>query len=362
MSKSKIAFAQAAQTIVAIPAKNEAERIAMSLNGLDRQTHCPDSVILLLNNCTDETEIIARQMAPALRYRLDVISRDLPPDQASAGHARRMAMAWAAEQASSDGILLTTDADAVVPIDWVAHNRAVLHAGIDVVCGRAVIDPVDVAKIPAHLHADDALECALIALLDDLAWMLDPEMHDPPFRHTEASGASLAVSVHAFHQVGGIPAIPSGEDRAFVRALWMIDARVRHDPAIRVTVSGRTDGRAQGGMAETIRRRMIRQDEFTDDQLEPALDAFRRYGLRNRARRAWRGSSDTTLATDLALPRTALTQILRHRFFGTAWAQLEAISPILQRRRLRFVELKTEIAIAQDLRGRLAKPETLAAD
>ena len=65
----------------------------------------------------------------------------------------------------------------------------------------------------------------LIALLDDLAGMLNPETHNPPPRHTEASGASLAVSVEAFRRVGGIPAIPSGEDRAFVRALWMIDAR-----------------------------------------------------------------------------------------------------------------------------------------
>ena len=334
----------------------------MSLSALNRQTHCPDSVILLLNNCTDDTEIIARRMVPSLRYRLDVINRELPPDQANAGHARRMAMALAAEQAGSDGILLTTDADAVVPADWIAHTLAVLHAGVDVVCGRAIIDPVDAVRIPAHLHADDALECALIALLDDLAWMLDPEMHDPPLRHTEASGASLAVSVDAFQRVGGIPAIPSGEDRAFVRALWMIDARVRHDPAIQVIVSGRVDGRAQGGMAETIRRRILRQDEFTDDQLEPALDAFRRYSLRGRVRRAWSRSSDVMLATDLALTPLALMEILRHPFFGSAWADLEAASPILQRRRLRFVDLKAEITVAQILRQQLVESKTLAAD
>jgi hypothetical protein len=92
------------------------------------------------------------------------------------------------------------------------------------------------------------------------------------------------------------------------------------------------------------------------------LDAYRRYSLRNRARRAWRESSDAMLAIDLALTQAALTAIFRHRFFGHAWAELEAVSPILQRRRLRFVDLKAEIAIAQDLRERLAKSETLAAD
>ena len=103
-------------------------------------------------------------------------------------------------------------------------------------------------------------------------------------------------------------------------------------------------------------------DELTDDQLEPALEAFRCYSLRNQARRAWRGSSEAMLATDLGLTRPALAEILRHRFFGSAWADLEAMSPILQRRRLRFVDLKAEIVIARDLRERLTKSETLAAD
>ena len=329
---------------------------------LDQQTQRPDSVVLLLNNCTDDSETIAQRLAPDLRFRLDIISRDLPPEQCNAGHARRLAMALAAEQAGASGVLLTTDADSVVPSDWVARNLDGLRKGADLVCGRAVIDPLDAALIPAHLHADDALECKLIALLDDLAWMLDPEIHDPPPRHTEASGASIGVTVEAFNRVGGVPAIASGEDRAFVRALWMIDARVRHDPAIEVIVSGRTVGRAQGGMADAIRRRMIQQDEYTDDQVEPSFDAFRRYSLRQRARRAWAGSSDLALPADLAMSPPVVAKILTHRFFGSAWAGLEAASPILRRRRVRFADLRTQIDAARILLQRLARTETLAAD
>ena len=102
-----------------------------------------------------------------------------------------------------------------------------------------MIDPVEAAIIPAHLHEDDARECRLIALLDMLAWMLYPEWHYPPPRHTEASGASLAVTVDAYRRVGGISAIAAGEDPAFVRALWMMDARVRHDPAMETKRSAR---------------------------------------------------------------------------------------------------------------------------
>jgi hypothetical protein len=349
-------------TVVAIPVRDEAERIGACLTALNEQTRRPETVVLLLNNCSDETAAIARAMAPRLRFRLDVSIRHLPTEQANAGHARRLAMQRAAEHTDAHGVLLTTDADSLVPHDWIARNLAALRHGADIVCGRAVIDPADAALIPAHLHADDDLECRLIGLLDDLAWILDPEPHDPPPRHAEASGASLAVRAEAYHQVGGIPDIPAGEDRALVRALWLRDARVRHDPTIQVTVSGRVFGRAQGGMADAIRRRMLRQDEYTDEQVEPAADAFRRYSLRHRARCAWRGSTDAALARDTELPSGMVTKTVARPHFGTVWAALEASSATLQRRRVRFVDLPAEIAAAEALVHLLTMPELLAAD
>ena len=349
-------------TVVAIPARNEAERIGVCLTALNAQSQRPDAVVLLLNNCTDRTEHVARSLMPSLSYRLDVVCRELPPPSANAGHARRLVMQLAAEQAGSDGVLLTTDADAIVPPDWMERNLRALRLGADIVCGRAVIDPVEAAIIPAHLHEDDARECRLIALLDRLAWSLDPEPHDPPLRHVEASGASLAVKVRAFRRVGGIPDIRSGEDRAFVRALWMMDAKVRHDPAVQVVVSGRVVGRAEGGMADAIRRRMLMQDEFTDDQVEPALDAFCRYCLRYRSRRAWARHSDVSLAEDMHLSPDVLRDCLDHRFFGQTWASLEAVSPVLRRQRVRFVDVASEIAVAEALLRQVTVVDKLAAD
>ncbi len=217
--------------------------------------------------------------------------------------------------------------------------------------------------IPAHLHADDALECRLIALADEMAWRIDPDPYDPPPRHTEASGASLAVWVSAFDQVGGIPPMPSGEDRAFVEALRRIDARIRHDPAIEVVVSGRVVGRAAGGMADAIRRRMVRQDEFTDAEVEPAENAFRRLTLRSRARAAWSsGYLGRALADDLALSPSRLAAALVQPFFGAAWADIEADSPMLIRQPVRFVDLPAEIAAATRLLSQPTLPETMAAE
>ncbi len=59
MRNIDVASGQRPQTIVAIPVKNEAERIGLLLTALNQQTVCPGRVVLLLNNCTDNTELIA---------------------------------------------------------------------------------------------------------------------------------------------------------------------------------------------------------------------------------------------------------------------------------------------------------------
>ena len=350
------------KSVVAIPVRDEADRITGCLTALNAQTHQVDVVVLLLDACRDDTEMIVRALAPTMRFQLEVVVHSPSRPSGGAGHARKLAMAMAANHAGETGVLLTTDADAVVSADWLQRNLQALNQGADVVCGRATIDPEEARAIPRHLHDDDAREYCLITLLDRLAWALDPELHDPIPRHTEASGASLAIRADIFRQVGGVPPIRAGEDRALVRAVWMMDGRVRHDPAIQVRVSGRIVGRAEGGMADAIRRRIERQDEFADDQVEPATDAFRRYSLRYRARCAWLGASDAALASDLGLPPKCLEAGMNHRFFGSAWAVLEGHSAVLRRRRVRFVDLAAETRIAEALLRDFDVPEILAAD
>ena len=113
-------------------------------------------------------------------------------------------MALAARRTGVDGVLLTTDADTIVPPDWVGATRP-RCAGVRMWLRARRHRSAGAEMIPAHLHSDDAREGQLIALLDDIAWILDPEPHDAPPRHTEASGASLAVLVAAFDRAGGIP-------------------------------------------------------------------------------------------------------------------------------------------------------------
>ncbi|MEL6060715.1 MULTISPECIES: glycosyltransferase [unclassified Methylobacterium] len=250
-----------ARGVVCIPARNEAERLPLLLASLDGQTGVPTPVrvVVLANNCTDGTAAAVRAGQavgawPALDIRL--IEATLSGAEAHVGTARRMALQagadWLAEDGVPDGVLLTTDADARLPADWIAANlRALEHA--DVVGGRLVIDDDgDADPGLADLHARIELYWAGVRRLEDL---IDPPPYDPAPRHGDHTGASLAVPVSLYRAVGGLPPLPCGEDNALVGLLRAHGARLRHCPDVRVMVSARHQGRVSGGMATEMARR-----------------------------------------------------------------------------------------------------------
>ncbi len=333
-----------ARFVVAVPACNEAARIEACLRALSGQRGGPggrcDHVVLLLNNCTDGTAQAVERARPQLAMPVSVAIRDFPQGQADAGHARSAAFALAARLAGPDGIIATTDADGTVAVDWVACTRAAFALGVEAVCGRALIDPVEAMRIPRALHDDDACEVAYGAMLDEIHALADPDRWDPLPRHTEHSGASIAVTVAAYRRAGGMTPLPTGEDRGFLRALRAVDARIRHAPDVCVTVSGRLQGRAAGGMADTMARRMICQDASLDAALEPAAGCLRRARMRARARALWNARHDpdaswraasARLAGKASLPADMLRAWLSCGYFGAAWDRIEAGSPALVR-------------------------------
>ncbi len=343
--------------VIAVPAHNEAERLPACLAALAAQRNTPPAeIVVLLNNCADGSADVVRRFAAGAPMRVHPIIRHLPPARAFAGTARRLAMAHAARIAGPEGVLLTTDADAVAPPDWLAGNLRAIAAGADAVAGRAVIDPLEAKLIPAALHEADARECAYGALLDEIASLLDPDPADPWPRHDEHNGASIAVRVATWARVGGIPAKRLGEDRAFLAALRHADARLRHAPEVWVTVSGRTEGRAKGGMADTMLRRMSAADVMLDDRLEGAREAARRARLRRSARLVRDGTGDLgELAASLACPAATVANWLAGPF-GAAWEAIEAASPALRRRRLPVAELEMQTRSARRIRDGLLKP------
>lgn len=347
-------------SVVAIPVRDEAERIGRCLAALARQSVPADHIVLLLNNCTDRTAEVIKQL-PQAHHRIHIIECNLDEPLASAGFARALAMKHAASVAAStrneEAVILTTDADTEVPENWIEANLRAIEQGADAVCGMAVIDPLEALLIPRHLHEDDAREVAYGRLLDEIATLVLPDLADPWPRHTEDSGASIAIRASVLRRVGGMPCLHSGEDRALIERLRSIDARVRHDPKISVVVSGRIEGRAQGGMADTMRRRIVKQDEFVDDRVEPAWSAFYRIRMKRQFSLLWREPIDVRLyrsARLLALAPNVLMEAVSTPYFGLAWSRIERVSSILSQRRVRFVDLPREMATARGIYSRLS--------
>jgi hypothetical protein len=322
--------------VVAIPVKDEVGRLPACLLALQAQEDIlrrPFGVVLFVNNCCDESAAVARALSESLSFPLQVTEASLLPAAAHAGNARRAAMDIAAEWLSGsgarDGVILTTDADSRVSPRWVIDNLKAFEVGADAVLGRIVLDE-EGDLLPAALHQRGQLEGAYEALLTELNALLDPLDHNPWPHHATISGASIAVSREMYLQVGGLPRVPLGEDKALVAELSRHDAKIRFCPNIQVITSGRLHGRARGGVADTLRLRSLLTNTSCDGALEPFRISIRRAKWRRRLRSLHRAgvlATDIQWARDLGVP-FELTGLCGSTF-GAMWSKIESASPLL---------------------------------
>jgi hypothetical protein len=355
--------------IVAIPVRDEEERLPACLRALARQLDrlgqaIPPAlvrVVVFANNCADRSASLARKLGAGLSLDIRVVEDRLPPATAHAGNARRAAMdlaeAWLVEAGEKDGVILTTDADSQVAPNWIAENLAAFAAGAEAVLGRIDLDE-EGARLPEALHRRGELEDTYERLLTELSWLLDPLGHDPWPHHATISGASLGVTRTAYCRVGRLPRVPVGEDKALIALLSRHDARIRHCPTAHVITSGRTHGRAPGGVADALAIRSREPDAFCDEALEPFRVAFARAAWRGRLRRrhgAGRLALDQDWAAKLGISPREVNDIIQETAFGAAWGAIEDRSPLFARRLLRPTELPEQISIARRWLAHLRK-------
>jgi len=313
---------------VAIPARDEAALIGRLLTSLARQTVDPSSiaVVVIPNNCTDDTADMARSSRWPMQ--MTVIEAQFGAAEAHAGSARRLAVDHAA---SRSDIVLTTDADCVADDDWVASMIAAFADGADAVAGRVSGDWDELRHhSPAALNIG-ALEWDYLGLLGEAEAAFDPRPHDPAPRHAQRCGANIGITRQMLAKVGGVPGLPTGEDRALLHAVEQIDGKLRHDPRPHVTASARVAGRATGGMADALAHRLS-VDYMCDEQFERAEPLVARLRARHTARQRWMDQSGGSRG-----------------HFGQTWSAYLATQPDMQPRRITPVQLAGELAILRRL-------------
>jgi hypothetical protein len=295
-------------TIVAIPVRDEEDEIEDTLQALADQVDATgqplDSqsyeILLLANNCRDATAEIARCFAASRPgIKLHVIEVESSDADAHAGRARRQVMNEAYRRfellARPLGIIATTDGDTRVEAGWINATRAEFQRGVDAVGGRIQLEPEALRSLSSHILEHHLRDVGYRALIAELDAYIAPDVHDPWPRHFQHFGASLAVTAGMYARVGGMPALPALEDVAFYNALVRQDARIRHSPAVQVTTSARTAGRAGFGFAAQLSEweEMNRAGMYPAVESAPAAEA--RASARKALQSLWRTHRHRTL-------------------------------------------------------------------
>lgn len=107
------------RVVTVIPAHNEADGIGQALDSLERQTHRPDLVIVITDNCTDATERVVEDHGGA------VVVRTMGNKHKKAGALNLVLRRLLPQLAPDDGVLVM-DADSALDAGFVAAARTQL--------------------------------------------------------------------------------------------------------------------------------------------------------------------------------------------------------------------------------------------
>ncbi|MEH1973481.1 MAG: glycosyltransferase family A protein [Nostoc sp.] len=288
------------EVCVIVPVRNEAQTLAATLTALIHQVDLEGQlldprryeIILLANNCSDDSAAIARSFAgqhPDIA--LHVVEKTLPPAEAYIGRVRQILMDEAYHRLCSlgrpRGVIASTDGDSQVSPTWIAANLYEIISGADAVGGRILVERTGRASLEPYARACYLREVGYRYLITELETYLDPDPYDSFPRHYQHYGASLAVTAEMYALAGGLPAVRTPEDVAFYRALVRVNARFRHSSLVRVVTSARQIGRTNVGLANQLSKWIEMGRQQQPFVVEPAAAIETRFIARRQLRLMW---------------------------------------------------------------------------
>ena len=235
---------------VVVPARNEAARLPRLLASCARDGVVRD-VMVVANGCSDDTADLARDWPGRLR----VAVVETPALLGGVGEARRTGADLAATRLPANGIIATTDADCELGPSWGGRTLAALTEA-DAVCGRVVPDIDEFRLLSPLVRQHGRLEDHLAAVRATQRTGLAVAGSGGAPLHGQSCGASLAFRSWAYNAAGGFDPVPCHEDALIVARMERMGLRVARPAMVCVFASCRLIGRAPGGMASTISRRL----------------------------------------------------------------------------------------------------------
>jgi glycosyltransferase involved in cell wall biosynthesis len=219
-----------ARAVVVVPAHNELEHLPSCLTALATAAVCltvPVLTVVVLDATDDGSDRLVGQFGTDAHF--------VTVDAGNVGAARAAGFEYARTVCGDNDPArtwyATTDADSVVPADWLLRMTA---SQADMVLG--------VVRIPSWRHYSS-----------EVARRYLRAYHSKGPHHNHIHGANMGFRADAYWKVGGFRALSTGEDVELVERFETAGLRIHRDAKLSVATSDRRDGRAPGGFAQHLR-------------------------------------------------------------------------------------------------------------
>lgn len=219
------------RVVVVVPARDEERLLPACLDALrvarrilaQRRPEVRVEVVVVLDRCTDAS-------AAVVAGRADVHGMVSTHGCVGAARATGVSVALQAPGDPATTWVANTDADTLVPADWLLAQVELAGQGLDLVLGTVV--PHD-------------LESRVLQ-----AWT---QRHHLREGHPHVHGANLGVRASRYLAAGGFCAVPLHEDVLLAEAVKASGAPWLATDATRVRTASRRRGRVGGGFATYLR-------------------------------------------------------------------------------------------------------------
>jgi glycosyltransferase involved in cell wall biosynthesis len=216
---------------VVVPAHDEQDLLPACLASLRRAARvlrgCEVHLVVVADKCRDRTAQVARGGGAAV----------VTIDAQRAGAARAAGVREVLRRTSpldpAEVWVATTDADTIVPPGWLCEQVRYANRGWDAVAGT-----IRVADWSGRHPGARSL--------------FRRRYGRGTGPHSHVHGANLGFRASAYRRAGGVPAVPTGEDRALVAALDAAGSRVLRTRALAVVTSARREARAPHGFGDYL--------------------------------------------------------------------------------------------------------------
>jgi glycosyltransferase involved in cell wall biosynthesis len=230
--------------VVVVPVHDEAallERCLTALAASIAAVRASCVVRIVLDDCADGSAAIAAQHPfPLLRVEHKAVG-------AARAAGVRSALAAVAHIPAHRVWIANTDADSMVPVNWLARQLELAATGADVVVGTVRPDFEDLSEEHRRL------------------WLAT---HEPGRPNGHTHGANLGVRASTYLDVSGFDGLVEHEDVRLVEACRVAGADIRASDDAEVMTSGRFFGRTPGGYAGYLREQARTLASHAPDERE----------------------------------------------------------------------------------------------